>query len=749
MSEAQPCGSPSAVEERPDIAPKRRKLRKGTQSCWECKRRKIRCTFAAPTDATCDGCKSRQTKCISQELPDDTASTRKHDNRLSRLESLVEQLVQRDSRLKQDEVLHRTVRNATNISSHLGTPNTHGTYPNLSPSAATAIPGLGLASQATGNLDGLSRALLEAWPSQEDLDIILSVPVHVSILFHGVVFRPYSEFFSGEMASTRCMLQPPSQGSHPVLIARKLLLLATLLQGIPPSSTSGLVGLSLDHHDLMSLVFNAATRLVTSNDELINSLEGIECIMVESMCLDNAGSLRRAWLANRRAMAAAQMMGLHSGTSSPVIIESETRDRINPDYMWFRIVLTDRYLSLMLGLPQGTPENVFASPDALDKCMDVERMERMAAVASSLILQRNSAERTDPVATRKIDKILQDAAAIMPPRWWLMASDPTTITRDGAKAFEESVRLMNQFAYYHLLVRVHLPYMMLPSSVEPSYDYSKMTAASASRSIVTLFVSFRDSCPNNIYCRGVDFVAFIGSIVLCLAHIEVRRQLNTDNGKDIGNFQSLRHQRLGDRGLLERTLEIMEAMAEIHQDVIAQKISSILRPLLAIEDNSFQGGCYHVHASSEVTKQESQCIGNTKDAFHALHIHIPYFGIIQIEHHPPLPNSVELAQSGSLPVSRYTDTGLVTLHEPVSTLNRDKGGTSPQTRPPGYEFSVVEPVNADWQAIPSSFDTSASQENYLNLLVPGLEAGIDDWTLQGVDMALFSDLTQDSADSTH
>lgn len=53
--------------------PKRRNIRKGTLSCWECKRRKTRCTFATSTSTVCDGCRSRQTKCLSQEYYDEPA----------------------------------------------------------------------------------------------------------------------------------------------------------------------------------------------------------------------------------------------------------------------------------------------------------------------------------------------------------------------------------------------------------------------------------------------------------------------------------------------------------------------------------------------------------------------------------------------------------------------------------------------------------------------------------------------------
>jgi hypothetical protein len=81
-------------------APKRRKLRKGTSSCWECKRRKARCSFSTAdgaVDNACHGCKLRGTPCISQDLPDQPApggSNRHLVDRLAQVEALVGRLVQ-------------------------------------------------------------------------------------------------------------------------------------------------------------------------------------------------------------------------------------------------------------------------------------------------------------------------------------------------------------------------------------------------------------------------------------------------------------------------------------------------------------------------------------------------------------------------------------------------------------------------------------------------------------------------------
>jgi hypothetical protein len=49
--------------------PKRRKVRKGTHSCWECKRRKMKCIFDPRISSTsCNGCRRRGSPCIGQEF---------------------------------------------------------------------------------------------------------------------------------------------------------------------------------------------------------------------------------------------------------------------------------------------------------------------------------------------------------------------------------------------------------------------------------------------------------------------------------------------------------------------------------------------------------------------------------------------------------------------------------------------------------------------------------------------------------
>lgn len=228
-----------------------------------------------------------------------------------------------------------------------------------------------------------------------------------------------------------------------------------------------------------------------------------------SLYLNNGGHLRRAWLANRKALAVAQMLGLHQGTGSPAetwLDENASRPRIDPDYMWLRLVLTDRYLSLMLGLPLGTLENVFATPEVLSDCAGLERFERKLGVAAGLILQRNGVERLDLAYRQKIDALLQEAAASMPPVWWTYSSACPRTVGNANEDFQGSLRLVNQIAYHHLLIQLHLPYLLQPPPTPSEHDYSKMTAAIASRAILVRFVAFRASETNTAYCRGIDLL---------------------------------------------------------------------------------------------------------------------------------------------------------------------------------------------------------------------------------------------------
>jgi hypothetical protein len=612
-----------------------------------------------------------------------------------------------------------------------------------------------------GQYEKLRCALLAAWPSERNLDIILGIPVKITGCLHGLICTPPSTAQTEKAPSPQQMLQLLPPGCHPVLVARKLLILASYLQSFPPSDIQSLCHLNVSYQDIMLRAVDTVHSLVNCNDELVASIEGIECISIESMYHNNAGNLRRAWVTMRRAMLIAQLMNLHRGGSPPSMKTLERWTCIRPEYIWFRLVQSDRYLSLMLGLPQGAPENsFFATAKALEVSTPTERLQRIDCVVAGRILQRNEADINDLTAMQDIDNLLQKASMTMPPQWWLMPN-LASCADDQMKHFHETMRIMDQFTHYHLVVRLHLPYL-LRSLANRKYEYSKITAVNASREVLARFVAFRDCDPIGAYCRGIDFLVFIASTTLCLAHIDSHRhgQVFAGAGDDDFCFSSLAHQRPSDRGMMERALESIEYMANAKVDMIASKIATIFRHLLGIEADAADGSSY---STSSVNGEEGlECSGGSSDGGNVLHIYIPSVGTIKVERGGvsrsvmTMPSQGAPATSGSQAPS--TDPRVSFSTSPLPE-RQDENARQPLSMLDCLtRYSIGDQsANPEWQAVPSHFGplappqlsgSAGKNQSFSSFHGDDVhsrqEVGAEDWALQGVDTAFFDCLIRGS-----
>lgn len=727
---------------------KRRKVRKGTQSCWQCKSRKVRCTFASPTNTICDACSRRGTNCISQEYPDEPSTARQVEHRLGRVEEVVallaRKVIHNDKDTPEFPSTTRSSSNGWNRSRH--------------PPQETAVtreratPALGQSPEETSGHHELSSQLAALWPSQRDLDHILSLPTRDVELLTGSTCALYSDFSGRVTPSPEDILQLPPPGSHPILLARKLLLLGSHLQRLKMGSTEEMGVFTTGRRDaIMARLIETCGELVTCNDDLVRSVEGIECIMIESMYHNNSGNFRHSWLATRRAMVIAQLMGLHCESPAPrKILQYRTESCIDPDAIWFRLTQVDRYLSMMLGLPMGHLEDNFAAPKALDSCWPTERMQRLQCVAMGRILQHNQTGADNLASVHEIDTLIREASSLMPPKWWLPPGTGDT----------ETVHINDLFAHYHLLARLHFPYL-LRFSPDRMYDYSKITAVNASREIISWFVAFRAPGSTTAYCRGLDYMILTASTTLCIAHLEARRQsqiVSSAKGgpKTFAVFDFLVHQRLSDRGMMERALECMQIMARDGIDRIAAKVSRILHHLLEIEADAATGTTYDTnssqgHASS--IDEDLGCDGHLSDGGNALHIYIPYFGTVLIERGGvsksalAAPDALDLGQFGAAGIPSHWS-------EHQQQLKRT---------PPGPQASNVT-ANSGLRAVPtysSSEILSEQPQSTLDYHLPvgfpnmgefyeggfpilGTAVDIDDWASQSMDACLFDNVLWDS-----
>jgi hypothetical protein len=278
----------------------------------------------------------------------------------------------------------------------------------------------------------------------------------------------------------------------------------------------------------------------------------------------------------------------------------------------------------------------------------------------------------------------------MPPKWWSAAADFDLVGKNNVEGLKETLRIMMQFTHYHMLLRIHLPFLLENDS---RYEYSIMVAANASRAIMGHYIAFRRNVSGLAYCRGIDFISLNAVVSSCLAHMSTHiPTTNTEDYASVSAQLSLGHQRPVDRGMMEETLDIMEDMATVYDDAIAKQIVQILKPLLEVEQASANGQVYLSSLESKAGHNDADGASGRINARGGIEMRIPHFGAITIQR-----NTVNSSSK-----TGHTDDG-------GSTRNKD--------------------------AILSSSDEMGARS----------DACTQDDVLQGVDLALFDDLGLDWA----
>ncbi|CAK7223443.1 hypothetical protein SBRCBS47491_005207 [Sporothrix bragantina] len=636
----------------PSPEPKRRKVRKGTHTCWECKRRKVRCTFANPGDAVCIGCTKRCLPCVSQEFPEDqstaTVKSRLVGDRIVRVEAMIQQLVHQQSSQQIPQTQPRPAlpsQLASQLPAHRRSrehsPDNHTTASSASATAVSNMPTPAASDTSTAvsfggpptslvakvsashhnkSYEELSAALLDVYPPQQDLDLIASC-AQTAYNYYQIVFRSQQDIQqSGFWLPDELRIRYTPQ-THPVVIARQMLVIAMVLQGSDPMAQKELNDLSEPVRGITTRLGETAARLVTSNDALLDTvgtLDGLECIMIEAMYRGNGGRLRRAWLTWRRALSLAQLMciprrphrnpsstsettapGVGMPVSSTFTSLSMTRTHsLDPQFLWYRILSAERFLCLLLGLPQAAFEAPIASNEVLRNETPMGLLEQKLSMITSYILDRNDRgpRHDDYTITEQIDREMQRIAATLPSRWWLGPNMAAVPPGDHDQSVWEMVRLTNQVLYYNILNQLHLPYMLHPQSSsgpitaadQRRLEYSRTASVSASREVLSRYVLFRSFNHSACCCRLLEFFALMASLTLILVHIDGHR--HTAQNGPASNV--LAHQRVSDRAMMEEALDSMDLVGKLNEeDTISETSVDLLRQLLAIEADTARGSC--------------------------------------------------------------------------------------------------------------------------------------------------------------
>ncbi|KAH8819331.1 hypothetical protein F5884DRAFT_864887, partial [Xylogone sp. PMI_703] len=701
----------------------KRTLRKGTRSCVECtteesrhsdsKRRKARCFFDHTSAVTCVGCRRRGSVCIGQEFVDVPASSSTEDprmaERLRRVEQILEEITnglahqpsRSDSQSRPpleaigSQVVVGVGHDTDDDESHTLTDH-YSTNTTKTPLDSRAVTSPG------EKYDDTCQALHTAFPYQQDADYLFAAGR--ANIFLQALCNPYSELFvQGNFQSSSALSTLPALTAHPVILARKLLQLALCIQQLDPSFDRTALCLEVSPHDAMKKWFNIATSMVTCHDELLDSLEGLECLIYEGVYLVNAGNLRRALVCLRRASTLAQFMGLHRKASYRPIKQHDPATQISYDVSWVHIAYLERYLSLLLGMPTSITRTRFGSEEKDAGETYSEWLEKVQIDICELIIERNMGDDDGFTATQMIDQQLNKVASSIPAKWW-MPIDLNNVM-DGNDIMLKVISMQMQIVHYNLLTILHLPFV-LRNSPDHHFDYNKTTCTYASREVLSRFITFRSIVRIVFCCRIVDFCAFTAAMTLLLAHLKERGQAS-------GHF--LAHQRQGDRALIEKTIETLDELNRLNNDELSRETAKLARKLLDLEAEYAQGGDKYNYSISGEHAGDRRDDNNEGDGKRSFYLNIPYFGTIRLAREAAFNSATGYSPKNSSELAQQ----MVQI---------------PQHLPMGGEqlpFLMYHPMAA----------YQDKEQNLFDLAMPDLMAGADDWAFQGIDTTFFDSLT--------
>lgn len=567
--------------------------------------------------------------------------------------------------------------------------------------------------------DHASRQLFAALPAAADVRILLRESARPSRYTCLTNTLPHSRLTVESLAAPYAAVPPPRPDTHPVLLARLMLLFAITLQSPSAEKTQGLSELP---EVLMQRLVAAVRTWVTTREEMHKSLECLICIVLEGVYEINCGNLRHAWSVFRRAMTVAQLMGLQ-GSGVPCLPRLDPGLDADAKFLWFRIVYTDRYLSLLLGLPQGSTDKSMGDASVVQNEPPLGRFERLLTVLAGRVLERNETPFTpDQLSTtQSIDAALLDVSRSMPLSFWQVPSFHHL--RPGAPdTLLETVRLAAHVYYYGLLIQLHLPYMMRVDDGAATQEYAKSTCINASREIMARFIAHRTFNPSSSCSRPVDFFALLAAMTLLLAHLDAHRHRDTPN--------VLAHQRLSDRAMLAQSLDRMDAIKNLNKDPVTAKSAAVIRRLMDMEADAARGGTYAT-SSAEEAGEEAE----------GLRLAIPYLGVVRISRQGPISRDpwTEKAATDESTLAASTSQS---LPAPTNASLSDDQTLCPLAETPVAAWYGDQPT-----LLPCAGGGIDQMTPLTPTDFPPLVAGVDDWTFQGVDMAFFDSLMRGSTDS--
>ena len=243
--------------------------------------------------------------------------------------------------------------------------------------------------------------------------------------------------------------------AQPVIFARKLIQLALCLehQDIGSFDIPNLCpGEPLSH---TAQRFLSIAEHVTSQDLLVDSVDGLEALMLEALYQVHLGNAEDASLIFRRGLSIAESMGL---LNAAAVSDERTKSVV------FRFIYADRFTSLYRGSPYAVDDSSFMRTYVLEADTPASKLERIQIVIAGHIITRNIRMQHMGIQgqvyekdTLIIDRMLKQSIRSLPTVWW---APPSAAGLTEEEATEATGRLTTQMHQYYLVLLSQQPYFL-------------------------------------------------------------------------------------------------------------------------------------------------------------------------------------------------------------------------------------------------------------------------------------------------
>ncbi|RMZ77090.1 hypothetical protein DV737_g4552, partial [Chaetothyriales sp. CBS 132003] len=529
-------------------------MRKGTRSCRECRRRKVKCTWTSDTAIICNGCAKHSRQCTAQGIVADSFRIGKRDRQLSvkvnRIESMVERLAnlqeaesQADAR---DQLILQALENQLTDLDRLTeqaqkTNPLFGLFNNevVRQVDTSASPSLNSSSSSINfnraDLSDLDRLKSTISGEANILDILdLANAWWIAWRYQAWALRDH------QAQALRSFVQSKLSSTDPVIYSIGLMCIALSLQQMRPGEEP-IGGLTSTSSALLEAILAAVDSIsLTRYGEDENA---VLLYMQRAKAHAEGSQLRKSWLRIRQALVLAKRTGFTESTA------------ISPDVRSFRqrwigsIYERDTIFSMVLGFPQAQDPN-FTDTLALgvlqdrssitDTALRTRAFHRAIAMIAAQVNNRNASHADTPTDPRIADALqarLNDVASYMPSSWWdISHSSSTTSTTSTASLHTQDTfdRLSTIMEFWEIQCFVHLPHMLAAAAAAntSALASNRDLCLDAARNMLRTFCALRSQPSMSVnVCPCQDFEGvFIACILLVGLLLEDVHGHNQGNG---------------------------------------------------------------------------------------------------------------------------------------------------------------------------------------------------------------------------